>query len=850
MSIGEYLLALDIVMLANLKDQSIFADMGMTIGDYIPKLLKVPSEKLRCSVGDMHVSKPLIVEPSPKNQLLHIKLTGDFSQGHLVLEFESPDSPAKATATHHAKCVLRFSDPASWLNEWSRSAYLIRSRIDILQHSENNKGSVNKVSEGLAYKLFASLVDYAPPYRGMKEVTFNSQDYEATALVKLEDHPSTGNFFLKPFWIDSLVHLSGFVMNASDATDSKKNVYISHGWDEMRFATEVSSNNKPYTVYVKMQFIEPKVVAGDVYIFEDEKIVGLCSGLRFQQIPKALLNILLPPTSGKAERVRQAKVPSDSRPVVEPKVVIPKQVSARGNNIVSSGDMIQRVISLLADEIGMSVNELSGEKTFSSLGVDSLLTLSIVGRLQTIFNIEAPSTIFMDHPTIGDFERFLQGFFSQPKTEHVDEDLENPDQGYSSLDTTQQNSPLASLVPSGTSTPISLFEGDSQILRLAIARETGIPVEKIVGSTCLNAIGLDSIMALSIMAQLESSQATDLGHTAFFKSRTVGELENNLGFASSVAVPQIPFHKKIIEDHDDQIQQPSLYTATSIFLQRKPGTLGKSLFLLPDGSGSAASYAKLPSLTSPSSSIAAVIGLNSPFLRKPEACTCGIPGLARLYLEEITRIQLRGPYSLGGWSIGGIIAFEAACQLLASGQEVENLVLIDSPCPTVVEPMPHALIRYFDSVGLFSSIPNKDTKTRLFEHFAASVASLRSYKPSVLPALKKELSVTIIWAKMGIRAPPGTTEVKLEEKDRKPAEFMMSDRTEVQVGEGWGWKELLVNNKKGAGSVKMRSVLVRGNHFSMMDEPWVSWLGSQMPFWRHLSSGCVLIICIIGPACW
>ena len=796
----------------------------MTIGDYIPKLLKFSSENLRCSVRDMHVSKPLIVESIPKNQLLHIKLTGDFSQGHLALEFESPASTAKATATHHAKCILRFSDPASWLNEWSRSAYLIRSRIDILQHSGNNKGSVNTVSEGLAYKLFASLVDYAPPYRGMKEVTFNSQDYEATALVKLEDHPGTGNFFLKPFWIDSLVHLSGFVMNASDATDSKENVYISHGWDEMRFATKFSPANKLYTVYVKMQFIEAKVVAGDVYIFEDEKVVGLCSGLRFQQIPKALLNILLPPKSEKTEKVRQPKAPSGARPAVIPEVVIPKQISARGNTRVSPGDMIQRVISLLAEEIGMPVNELSGEKTFSSLGVDSLLTLSIVGRLQTIFNIEAPSTIFMDHPTIQDFERFLQGYFSQPKIEHVEEDLETSGQEYSSSDTTQQNSPLASLVPSGTTTPISLFEGDSQTLRLAIARETGIPVEEIVGSTRLDAIGLDSIMALSIMAQLESSQATDLGHTAFFKSRTVGELENNLGFASSVTepLPQIPFNKKIIEDHNEQIQKPSLYTATSIFLQGKPGTRGKSLFLLPDGSGSAASYAKLPSLTSPSSSIAAVIGLNSPFLRKPEACTCGIPSLARLYLEEITRVQLRGPYSFGGWSIGGIIAFEAARQLLASGQEVENLVLIDSPCPMVVEPMPHALISYFDSVGLFSNISNKGTKTRLFEHFAASVASLRSYKPSVLPTSKNELSVTIIWAKMGIKAPPGTTELKLEEKDRKPAEFMMSDRTEVQVGEGWGWKELLVDIKKGAGSVKMRSVMVGGNHFSMMGEPWVS----------------------------
>lgn len=53
--------------------------------------------------------------------------------------------------------------------------------------------------------------------------------------------------------------------------------------------------------------------------------------------------------------------------------------------------------------------------------------------------------------------------------------------------------------------------------------------------------------------------------------------------------------------------------------------------------------------------------------------------MARDYLEEIRRIQPEGPYLLGGFSGGGITAFEMAQQLHAEGEKTEALVLLDTP---------------------------------------------------------------------------------------------------------------------------------------------------------------------------
>ena len=52
--------------------------------------------------------------------------------------------------------------------------------------------------------------------------------------------------------------------------------------------------------------------------------------------------------------------------------------------------------------------------------------------------------------------------------------------------------------------------------------------------------------------------------------------------------------------------------------------------------------------------------------------------MAAHYLKEIREFQPTGPYLLGGRSLGGIIAFEMACQLRAQDQEVGLLALLDS----------------------------------------------------------------------------------------------------------------------------------------------------------------------------
>ncbi|MCA1686280.1 MAG: alpha/beta fold hydrolase, partial [Planctomycetia bacterium] len=59
--------------------------------------------------------------------------------------------------------------------------------------------------------------------------------------------------------------------------------------------------------------------------------------------------------------------------------------------------------------------------------------------------------------------------------------------------------------------------------------------------------------------------------------------------------------------------------------------------------------------------------------------------MAARYVEAVRGAQPEGPYHLGGWSLGGVIAFEMARQLVAEGEAVGTVALFDSWAPTALE---------------------------------------------------------------------------------------------------------------------------------------------------------------------
>ncbi|RKI73405.1 amino acid adenylation domain-containing protein, partial [Corallococcus sp. AB049A] len=135
-----------------------------------------------------------------------------------------------------------------------------------------------------------------------------------------------------------------------------------------------------------------------------------------------------------------------------------------------------------------------------------------------------------------------------------------------------------------------------------------------------------------------------------------------------------------------------------------------------------------------------------------------VEALAASYVREVRKVQPHGPYRLGGWSLGGVIAYEMACQLREAGEAVELVAMFDSYVPETVPDSEPDLDRAL-AVGLFAqdlgvdlaalesevtlekvldaaaqagALPPGVDATALFQVFEANLEAARRYHPPAM----------------------------------------------------------------------------------------------------------------------
>lgn len=801
---------------------SLYGDMAMTVCDYAYKLLRPDAENIGTNVAQMEVPKTLIFDETLESHVLRLTVTANAATGQADLVFHTGEGLKR---TDHANCKVYYGNTDAWLDEFSRVSYLINSRIDSLKEAEKT-GKASKIGRGLAYKLFASLVDYDARYRGMEEVILDSNSCEATAKINFQTSEKDGSYFFSPYHIDSVCHISGFVINGTDAVDSREQVYISHGWGSMRFA-EIPIAGKEYRSYIRMQPVRgSKMMAGDAYIFDGDRIIGICGEIKFQAIPRKVLNMVLPPRGAAAAsaKVAPAAVPSavKAAPAKKKEIVTPGNIRKVNQKLAS---VVTQVLEILAKEVGVTEDELADNIAFTDLGVDSLMSLTVSGRIREELDIDVHSHAFVDHPTIGTFKSFLAQFESSGRKQSIQSAAELPSSSRSDSEGLEDMDSESNITtPEDDSEVCSVKCGGSgdgslqNIVRQTISNEMGVEVEEIIAAPDLANLGMDSLMSLSILGSLRERTGLSIPSDLFVSNPSLKAVEQALGLSSQpkqAAAPKVPkaATAKIISTAAVKSSPPKVVddyphrNATSVLLQGSHKTSTKNLFMIPDGSGCATSYTDISEL----SPDWAVWGLFSPFMKTPEEYQCGVYGMATKFIKEMKRRQPLGPYSLAGWSAGGVIAFEIASQLIKAGDAVDNLILIDSPCPLTIEALPQGLHSWFASIGLLGDGDMSKLPPWLLPHFAASVNALSTYTAEPIPADVCP-NVMAIWCEDGVCHLP--TDPRPDPYPTGHALFLLDNRTDFGPNR---WDECLSIDK-----MKMRHM--PGNHFSMMHGDLVSFL--------------------------
>ena len=803
-----------------LGPSSLWADMALTLANYTYKQLRPSDKQLDMNVRNMENPASLLVRNiyEPEHQIVTIKAEVDLSHKEATVVISS--KPNGKSDTIHAKCVVGFEDASQWTSEWNKKAFLVRTRVDLLQ-DKLTLGKAHRLPRGVVYRLFASLVEYSDTYQGMKEVVLDGTNYEASAQLELQATSKDGSFYLAPYVIDSIGHLAGFIMNGSGGLDSKNQVFISHGWETMRLPTTLQAG-KRYHSWVKMQPVGTDgTFAGDVYLFDESTAtIGLIEGLKFKAIPRHVLNTFIPPAKSAAPKAFASQQQNQtSRPIsILPEENRKKDIVRSSQIAPSSNQAVDRALAIIANEVGVDIAELADTIQLADLGIDSLMTLTIAGRLREDLDMEIDSNIMIEAATIESLKKYLLLHSSMQ------------DSGISSEDTSDESDP--GLSTGGTTPDISIspHRGSSighkvqvsdmneliSLIRTTIAEQMEINVAEITETLDLSAIGMDSLMSLTVLGIVREITGREYEPSLFTNMSTLASLRAILNPAAELnPYPQSKETSKSAAKESKRT--PTQKSSTSVLLQGNTKIATRKLFLLPDGSGSPTSYASIPPI---SPNELCVYGLTCPFLKEPSTFTCGVRGVTKMYIDEILRRQPQGPYLIGGWSAGGVFAFEATRQLAAMQREnpsknfkVEKLLLLDSPCPYNLEPLPTRLHVFFNETGLLGDGNPANTPKWLLPHFQASIDALNAYKPILMKDDPYDAPPTfLVWCTDGVCKYPDDPRPPPQDDDPASMKWLLNNRTDFGPN---GWDLLL-------GKENCTCVTLSGNHFTMMKEPIVS----------------------------
>ena len=166
-------------------------------------------------------------------------------------------------------------------------------------------------------------------------------------------------------------------------------------------------------------------------------------------------------------------------------------------------------------------------------------------------------------------------------------------------------------------------------------------------------LGGHSLLAVYLMAELEREFGRKLPLAALFKNPTIDKLGELLRDASAEEAwsPVVPIREEG---------------------ERTP------LFCVAGGGGNVLYFHALATLMPGERPF---YGLQAIGLDGRQAPLSRVEDLAAAYVAEIRKIQPYGPYLLGGHCFGAWVAFEMAQQLLALGEQVERVVVLDAPAP-------------------------------------------------------------------------------------------------------------------------------------------------------------------------
>jgi iterative type I PKS product template protein len=475
--------------------------------------------------------------------------------------------------------------------------------------------------------LFPRVVEYSDAYRTIQSIMVDPNGAEGYATVKLPTTHDHGAYVVHPVFMDSLLHVAGFVVNhQGNAND----IFICTEVASVKVVAESVDNDASYGVYCSSSwFRDEGLMVAEAFAVElgdSRKIVAHIEGMQFRRVRLDSLKRRL--ASSITSLPYQNTAASHSSPLRS--LATPPNVAIQETeNLIT--DIETEVFKLVSDTCGFDIATLDRHTDLASLGIDSLLSIELLSGFQDVFpHIEIDSHLFFRCQTLGEITRQIYSSYSPP---HLPKSLSGC---------------------SGASSPRTLVHDDKLVERSASNAEHDLDVKRVLASVLyvstkdldddidLEVFGLDSLASAEALHLLQSRLGVKLPHNIFTKCPTVRALRCFLDNHpnDSGNVPHAAKERVIEESSSKSRASPLRPHTLPVPIQQSKDSDSVPLFLIHDGSGLVNYYDRLPPMDRD------IWGIYNPQLEVGNSWD-SLTSMAIAYARYVLRTT-SGPVLLGG----------------------------------------------------------------------------------------------------------------------------------------------------------------------------------------------------------
>jgi len=367
--------------------------------------------------------KPLVYDEGVECTVMTtVTLNGDFGVFSV-----SSQTPSLAEDVVHVQGNLTFQSASKTGSKFSRKLPALSRQISTMVNG--NKDPPEVFSMRTAYEIiFPRVVDYSERYHTMQSITVDSSGMEGYAIVKLPSNYDKGKYVVHPVFMDTLIHVAGFVANLHGGAND---AYICNEVASVKVIPELVNNDGKYGVYCSNAWLQDEGVmlaeAFAIQLVDPRKIVAHLKGMHFRRVPHDSFKRRLATASSRSSST--SPVSRYSSPGM---FIYDEKLLERGALSICDEPDAKRI---LASVLHVQPQDLDEDAGVQALGLDSLSSIEALRALKNESGLDLPRNLFFQCPTI----RAVQSYLSSRRP----------------ICQNAKSSPLAALVESrhATSTP-------------------------------------------------------------------------------------------------------------------------------------------------------------------------------------------------------------------------------------------------------------------------------------------------------------------------------------------------------------------------------------------------------------